>query len=100
MFDLVIQNCRIVNENKIAGIMTEIIDHNNMKYVIIGTGINIAKSPKLSDYKTCCLNDYNSKIKYEEILISFLKNFFSEYEIISKKETLRIDPNINKNKLP
>ena len=76
----------IVNENKIAGIMTEIIDHNNMKYVIIGTGINIAKSPKLSDYKTCCLNDYNSKIKYEEILISFLKNFFSEYEMISKKE--------------
>ena len=36
-----------INESKIGGIMTEIIEQNNKKYIIIGTGINILTSPKM-----------------------------------------------------
>jgi BirA family biotin operon repressor/biotin-[acetyl-CoA-carboxylase] ligase len=76
----------IVNGSKIAGIMTEIVEHNDIKYVIIGIGINIETSPKLSDYKTCCVNNFNSKLIYEEFLLNFFQNFFSEYAMIINNE--------------
>ena len=75
-----------VNESKIAGIMTEIIEQKNKKYVIIGMGINILNSPKINDYKTCCLKEFNRKIKNEEVLSTMIEAFFSEYEMILKKE--------------
>ena len=76
----------IVNGSKIAGIMTEIVEHNGIKYVIIGIGINIETSPKLSDYKTCCVNNFNSKLIYEELLLYFFQTFFSEYAMIINNE--------------
>ena len=79
-----------INGSKISGIMTEIIEQNNKKYVIIGTGINISTSPKITDYKTCCLNEFNPKIKYEEILLCMIETFFFEYEMILKKEYNKI----------
>jgi BirA family biotin operon repressor/biotin-[acetyl-CoA-carboxylase] ligase len=79
-----------INESKIAGIMTEIIQHNNNKYVIIGTGINISTSPKITDYQTCCLNEFNPKITNEEVLFSIIEAFFFEYEMILKKEYNKI----------
>ena len=38
--------------------MTEIVEHNNIQYIIIGAGINILTSPKITDYKTCSLINY------------------------------------------
>ena len=87
-----------INDCKIAGIMTEIIQQNNKRYVIIGTGINISKSPNINDYKTCCLNDFNTKIKNEEFLLNMLEIFFSEYQMILKKEYKNIIENF-KNKM-
>ena len=51
-----------INESKIAGIMTEIVIQNIKKYLIIGMGINITNSPKINDYKTCCLKEFNSEL--------------------------------------
>ena len=76
----------IVNDSKIAGIMTEIVEHNDIKYVIIGIGINIATSPQLSNYKTCCVNNFNSKYIYEEFLFNFFQTFFSEYAKINNND--------------
>ena len=75
----------IVNNKKIAGIMTEIVEHNNNKYIIIGIGINILTSPKIKDYKTCSLKDYKDNLKYENVLINFIESYFNEYEMIKKK---------------
>ena len=80
----------IVNGSKIAGIMTEIVENNGIKYVIIGIGINIETSPKLSDYKTCCVNNFNSKLIYEELLLYFFQTFFSEYAMIINNEHNKI----------
>ena len=79
-----------INESKIAGIMTEIIEHNNKKYVIIGMGINISNSPKINDYKTCCLKEFNPKIKKDAVLLNMIEAFFLEYEMILKKEYNKI----------
>ncbi len=76
----------IINNKKIAGIMTEIIEHNNIQYIIIGVGINILISPKIADYKTCCLKDYMNNLNFENVLINFIESFFYEYEMISKKK--------------
>ena len=80
----------MINDRKIAGIMTEIIEQNNMKYIIIGIGINISSSPKVSNYKTCCLNEFNSTITTEEALLNIFEVFFDEYELILKKEYSKI----------
>mgnify|MGYP001247784053 CR=1 FL=1 len=75
----------IINNNKIAGIITEIVEKNGIKYIIIGLGINILKSPKLIDYQTCCLKDYTSNIKYENLILDMIEAYFTEYEMIINK---------------
>ena len=36
---------KAINNKKKAGIMTEIVEHKNIQYIIIGAGINILTSP-------------------------------------------------------
>ena len=76
----------LINNNKIAGIMTEIVELNNIKYILIGAGINVSLSPKIYEYPTCCLNDYEVNIKYEEFLFEMIKSYFDEYEMIIHKK--------------
>lgn len=76
----------IVNNNKISGIMTEIVELNNLKYIVIGAGINILSAPKIYEYPTCCLKDYVNNIKLEEVLFAMIKSYFNEYEMIVQKK--------------
>ena len=76
----------MVNNNKIAGIMTEIVELNNIKYILIGAGINILSAPKIYEYPTCCLSDYAVNIEYEEILFEMIKSYFEEYQMIDQKK--------------
>ena len=76
----------IINKKKIAGIMTEVVEHNNIKYIIIGAGINILNSPKVTEYKTCCLNDYKASLNFENVLINFFESYFDQYEMMINKK--------------
>ena len=80
----------LVNNDKIAGIMTEIVELNDIKYILIGLGINVSSAPKIYKYPTCCLNDYEVNIKYEEILFEMIKSYFNEYEMIVQKKYNKI----------
>jgi len=75
-----------INQSKIAGTMTEILEKKDKKYIIIGTGINLSKSPKFLDYPTCSLNDYKIYIEYEDMLFNMIKSFFEEYKMIEEKK--------------
>ena len=75
----------IINNQKIAGIMTEIFECKNSQYIIIGAGINILTSPKITDYKTCCLKDYKINLSYESVLINLIESYFTEYEMMINK---------------
>ena len=75
----------IINKKKIAGIMTEIVEHNNIQYIIIGAGINILTSPKITDYKTCSLINYKDNLNYESVVINFIESYFHEYEMMNNK---------------
>ena len=65
----------IINNKKIAGIMTEIVDHNNTQYIIIGAGINILTAPKIIDYQTCSLKNYKDNLNYENVLVNFIESY-------------------------
>ena len=60
-------NDLMVNNKKICGILQEIIDFNNRKYLIIGIGVNIVKSPKIDKYPTTFINNFLNK-KISKIL--------------------------------
>ena len=46
----------LINQSKICGILQEIIFKNNIKYIIIGVGINLNNSPIIPKYCTSYLN--------------------------------------------
>ena len=62
---------------KVCGILQEIIYYNEIKFLIIGVGINIKSSPAIKEYETTYINKYNNKIKKSKI-INFLKNNFEK----------------------
>ena len=69
----------IINKEKICGILQETIIFNNNKFLIVGVGINISKSPILKNYPTGYLNKYaKSKVLkkslIKEIKINYEKN--------------------------
>ena len=55
-------------------------------------------SPKTDDYETCCLRDYISNIKYEDMLYYLIKSYFAEYQMILDKKYIQIIDKLNLNK--
>ena len=62
---------------KVCGILQEIIYYNEIKFLIIGVGINIKSSPIIKEYETTYINKYNNKINKFKI-INFIKNNFEK----------------------
>ena len=46
---------------KICGILQEIVHKNGVKYLIVGIGLNLIKSPNIKDYPTTNLYDLTKK---------------------------------------
>ncbi len=67
---------KIMNK-KVSGILQEIIYYNEIKFLIIGVGINIKSSPTIKEYETTYINKYNNKINKFKI-INFIKNNFEK----------------------
>ena len=69
----------MVNKKKICGILNETLFYNNLKFIIVGIGINICNSPNLKDYPTTNLNEItNKKINKNELLNRIIKAFEKE----------------------
>ena len=66
-----------IKNKKVCGILQEIIYYNEIKFLIIGVGINIKSSPIIKEYKTTYINKYNNKINKSKI-INFIKNNFEK----------------------
>ena len=69
----------LIKEKKICGILQEIVQKNEIKYLIVGIGLNLVKSPNIPKYPTTNLYDLtNMKISTNNVsknLILIYKNF-------------------------
>ena len=79
----------LLNKKKIAGVLIETSSYVNkkIKWVIIGIGLNIIKSPNLKkkEFKITSLNKEKVFIEKDNFIDSFLKIFFFNYEFWEKK---------------
>ena len=76
-------NDLLINKKKICGILQEVIEKSQTKYLVVGIGLNLIKSPKISNYLTTNLfaetnRKINQKKIIKEIKITFEK-FLSKY---------------------
>ena len=82
-------NDLLINKKKISGILQEIISISDKKFLIIGIGVNLVKSPKIRDYPTTSLfeltNNRINKSKFENQLKEiFEKHLTKMYKIGNK----------------
>ena len=79
-------NDLLINKKKISGILQETISTSDNKFLIVGVGINLVKSPKIKNYLTTNLlelmNKNINKLKIENQLKQiFEKNLSKMYKI-------------------
>jgi BirA family biotin operon repressor/biotin-[acetyl-CoA-carboxylase] ligase len=82
-------NDLLIQKKKICGILQETVSIFDDKFLIVGIGINIKKSPKIRNYPTTCLDELTSKtINKREVenklKLIFEKNFLKMYRLNNK----------------
>ena len=82
-------NDLLIDKKKICGILQEIISISGNKFLIVGIGINLIKSPKIKNYPTTNLfeliNERINKIKFDnELKVIFEKNLTKMYKVNRK----------------
>ena len=82
-------NDLLINKKKISGILQEIISVSGNKFLIVGIGVNLIKSPKITNYPTTNLSELINKpinkINFEnELKLIFVKNLYRMYKINNK----------------
>tara|TARA_Y100000590_G_C15590950_1_gene966043 strand:- start:4 stop:531 length:528 start_codon:yes stop_codon:yes gene_type:complete len=66
----------LVKNKKICGILQETIFHDGKKFIIVGIGLNLIRSPKIKKYPTTHLSKYVKKVN--KLLV--IKNIKKQYE--------------------
>ncbi len=80
-------NDLIIQKKKICGILQETINKFNDKYLIVGIGINLVKSPVIKNYSTTHLSELiNKKISKKKIETKLKKIFESDLTKIIRKK--------------
>ena len=82
-------NDLLIDKKKISGILQVIISKSDSRFLIIGIGINLTKSPKIKNYPTTNLFELinkriNKTIIENELKVLFEKNLSRLYKINNK----------------
>ncbi len=71
-------NDLLINNKKICGILQESIISNNKKYLIVGIGINLTKSPIIKNYPTTNLLKITGKKIDRYVLFNYIKKNYEK----------------------
>ena len=78
-------NDLMIRKNKISGILQELIEFKNKKFLIIGIGINTVLSPVNKNFKSTSLKKFSDKkIKNDIILLQIKKEYEKLFTDIKK----------------
>ena len=80
-------NDLLIKKKKISGILQEIVSIYDNKFLIVGIGINISKSPKIKNYLTTNLEELTNKTINKIEIENKLKLIFEKY--LSKMYKIR-----------
>ena len=86
-----------INDDKVGGILTEIYNYKSKNYCLLGIGINLVKSPKINNYKTTYLHQYNNSIKKFLLIESLVKNIVLNFNIWKKHKNINLIKDYKKN---
>jgi len=77
-------NDLLVNKKKICGILQEIAFNNNVKFIVIGIGINLIKNPKIKNYPTTnILKETGLKVKKLNLIKNIEKNYIKNLKLFA-----------------
>ena len=71
-------NDLLIKRKKFCGILQETLIHEGKKFMIVGIGINIKKSPYIADYPTCHINEFSNKKVNKFYIYSLIKKGFEK----------------------
>ena len=54
-------NDLLIEKKKVCGILQEVIEHKEKKFLIVGIGINTNTAPKNINFKSSCLKEFSKK---------------------------------------
>ena len=92
-------NDLLIKKEKVCGILQEVIDYNNKKFLIIGVGINTNFSPIIKTFKSTSLNNMGKKnINNNRILKDIQKVYENFINDIKKYTFLELKRKLVKNK--
>ena len=69
----------LINKEKISGIISEIFNINNDKYINTGFGVNVVSSPKIENYPTTNINKYNKEIDNCNFVYQIMEEYFRNF---------------------
>jgi BirA family transcriptional regulator, biotin operon repressor / biotin---[acetyl-CoA-carboxylase] ligase len=85
-------NDLLIQKKKISGILQVIVSNLNSKFLIVGIGINVAKSPKIRNYPTTSLNELTNKTINKSVIENKLKQIFET----NYSKMYKLDNKLNK----
>jgi BirA family biotin operon repressor/biotin-[acetyl-CoA-carboxylase] ligase len=71
-------NDLLIDKKKISGILQETVNKFNNKYLVVGIGINLIKSPKIQNYSTTNLYETTNKKIFITKALSEIKEIFEK----------------------
>jgi BirA family biotin operon repressor/biotin-[acetyl-CoA-carboxylase] ligase len=71
-------NDLLIEKKKICGILQEVIEYNNEKFLITGIGINTTIAPYNNKFISSCLNDHGKKTIKNLKIIKNIKNVYEK----------------------
>ena len=71
-------NDLLINKEKICGILQETFFKDKKKFIVVGIGLNLVKSPKIKKYPTNYLNKYTSKKVSKLMLFRSIKCLYEK----------------------